>query len=86
MFNAILQDTALQALLAGDSTNVLYQDDMNDESQFIGEVLNATIPTDGTHWMILNGEKLLVQVSSDASGPDECPCCWWASVTFKLVG
>lgn len=85
MFTATIQDAAFQALLAGINTQVLYRDDMNDNSQFVEEVLSHTIPVDGTHWMILNGQKLLVQVSSNASDPDECPCCWWDETHFKLV-
>lgn len=44
------------------------------------------IPENGTHWMILNGEKFMVQVNGNSSEPDGCPCCAWWWVSFKIVG
>lgn len=89
MFTATILDTTLQALLAGEMVTVYENDEpaMHRWSAFPPRDRGSYgIPEDGTHWMILNGEKLLVRVQGEASDPEGCPCCAWEWVTFKVVG
>jgi len=88
MFNAIIQHEALFFLLAGETVTMSYMapgcSGQDDSTAFVD--VRVQVPADGTHWMILNGEKHLVRVTSDSSDPDECPCCAWCLVAFKIVG
>lgn len=88
MFSAKLQVDAFQELMSGQVTEVFYSppgDSCQDER--VGfETRVLRLPMEGTQWMILNNQKMLIQVSWDESDPDECPCCAWYAVWFKLVG
>lgn len=88
MFNATIQSEVLQELLNGETVVVEYMapgcSGLDDTSAFVGGWVR--VPADGTCWMILNGEMYLVQITSEASDSDECPCCAWHVVSFKVVG
>lgn len=90
MFSANLQDDVFQNLLCGFDMLVWQRDEAisTEETTFLedhGPGATHRLPDDGTHFMILNGEKMLVKVSTDSSEPDGCPCCAWDLVYFKLV-
>jgi hypothetical protein len=88
MFNATIQSEALQDLLNGETVVVSYMapgcSGQDDTTVFVDVRVQA--PADGTHWMVLNGEKYLVRIASEASDSNECPCCAWHVVSFKVVG
>jgi hypothetical protein len=89
MFSATIQTEALQHLLDGEIVMMNHMapgcSGQDDTTAFV-DVQIHQVPVDGTHWMFLNGEKHLVRVTSEASDDDECPCCTWCSVFFKIVG
>lgn len=87
MFSGTIQDfEVFQALLSGETVVVCENDEPSGISNSVFVSGDSWgIPEDGLHWMFLNGEKFLVCVEGENSDPEDCPCCAWGWVSFRIL-